>query len=731
MLLVLLAALQGTAAPQADTTIFASSATQALVERAMERHRNADTEVQDYFARIRYRLSFGFGRRRWAEVPNAAVEEQEGRVHWSAPNDLRVEILGRRARSRSEQFDISSVFDQPWFVPRSLGDSVRVFGNDFPERAALHPLAPDGPAWYHYALSDSVTITAPDGTTAHLLAIEVLPRRKGGALVAGRLWLDAVTSDVVRFSFRYVGTDLWFAPDGTTRKDSSEARKANKIINQLLSLNADLEYFLLESKYWMPYRQVISGRVEIPWFGELVIPFQASTTFDDYEVNTGKPVRFTMELPDSVTDPDSIKALVKARRDSLREVGHERRKEGGALKEDELVRDDAGRWPGGRYEIHRAPGDSLKQYADWGDSLQFDENAAAARQQRELASDLEKMTADLPSDLTGRQTSGVDWTQFSEIVRYNKVQGFNPGFAYRVQWPGDPFTSIAGEARFGINDHRLTGALTVTREAPGARWRLRGYREMASGDPFGRYRSLGNSLGAIFVAHDDADYYLAQGGVITRESSIGLGVELNMSARVEVQSSVRTEAFSHINDFLGGSGEFPDNPPIDEGTFAGASVSIDGSRFHGRWRLGADMLAGDGTATGRLFGSLRQPVGRGTRRPVFTLKAGIATSPTLAQQEFRLGGVPTVRGFDYGTRRGQSFWAAQADWPLTKGLIRPVPFIDVGQAGAADELFSTSVLSGAGLGFSIAGGLLRFDFSYPITDGGDGLRFDIRTGFGW
>jgi hemolysin activation/secretion protein len=96
-----------------------------------------------------------------------------------------------------------------------------------------------------------------------------------------------------------------------------------------------------------------------------------------------------------------------------------------------------------------------------------------------------------------------------------------------------------------------------------------------------------------------------------------------------------------------------------------------------------------------------------------------------------LGGVPTVRGFDYGTRRGQSFWAAQADWPLTKGLIRPVPFIDVGQAGAADELFSTSVLSGAGLGFSIAGGLLRFDFSYPITDGGDGLRFDIRTGFGW
>ena len=316
-------------------------------------------------------------------------------------------------------------------------------------------------------------------------------------------------------------------------------------------------------------------------------------------------------------------------------------------------------------------------------------------------------------------------------MRYNRVQGFNPGLTYQFHARHDPFLSATAELRFGLSDERLTGALTVTREAPGARWRLQGFREVTSGDPFSRSRNLGNSLNGIFAAHDDADYYLAQGGSITREASLGVGLELTTTARVEVQSSVRAEAHSHVNDFLGGSGEFPDNPPITDGTFAGLTATLDGSRSSTRWRLGADGLVGAGTGTARIWGRIRQPLWRGTRRPVIAIKAGIATLPTLPQQAFRVGGVPTVRGFDYGTRSGQAFWAAQMDWALTKGLVRPVLFADAGQAGQASDLFSTAVLAGGGLGLSIAGGLLRFDVSYPFTDGGDGVRLDIRTGFGW
>jgi hypothetical protein len=273
----------------------------------------------------------------------------------------------------------------------------------------------------------------------------------------------------------------------------------------------------------------------------------------------------------------------------------------------------------------------------------------------------------------------------------------------------------------------LTGAVTAVREAPGARWTLRGYRELNAADPFVHPTSLGNSLNAIFTAHDDADYHLAMGGKLMREESVGLGLELTTSVKVEEEQSVRGEATSWVNDALGGSGRFRRNPAIREGTFAGAGAMLT-RQGRGRWMLGADLLAGAGTATARVFGSIERPIGPGVRIPTLALRAGVATSPTLPQQAFRLGGPATVRAFDYGTDRGQAFWAAQVDMPLTRGLVRPVLFVDAHQSGDVPDLFTSPVRAGGGAGLSILGGLLRFDLSHPFTSGGHGLRFDVRMG---
>jgi hypothetical protein len=337
------------------------------------------------------------------------------------------------------------------------------------------------------------------------------------------------------------------------------------------------------------------------------------------------------------------------------------------------------------------------------------------------------MTAHLPPSLTGRSTSGFGWRNLSDILRYNRVEGLAPGVAYRVQVPGDPFTTLRGELRFGLSDHRVTGALTAVREAPGARWTLRGYRELDAADPFARPTSLGNSLNAIFTAHDDADYHLAQGGKLVREESVGLGLELTTSVKIEEERSVKREATSWVNDALGGSGRFRPNPAILDGTFIGAGATL-ARQGRGRWMLGADVLAGAGTVTGRVFGSIERPIGPGVRIPTLALRAGIATSPTLPQQAFRLGGPATVRAFDYGTDRGQAFWAAQVDWPLTRGLVRPVVFVDSHQSGEVSNLFSQPIRAGGGAGLSILGGLIRFDLSHPFTSGGHGLRFDVRMG---
>ena len=99
------------------------------------------------------------------------------------------------------------------------------------------------------------------------------------------------SAEVVRFSFRFVGQDLWVGADGDTRADSSDARLANRIISRILTLDADLQYRLEDGKYWMPYRQILSGRVRVPFMGGLVIPFQSETRFEDYSVNSGRAHR--------------------------------------------------------------------------------------------------------------------------------------------------------------------------------------------------------------------------------------------------------------------------------------------------------------------------------------------------------------------------------------------------------------------------------------------------------
>jgi hemolysin activation/secretion protein len=169
---------------------------------------------------------------------------------------------------------------------------------------------------------------------------------------------------------------------------------------------------------------------------------------------------------------------------------------------------------------------------------------------------------------------------------------------------------------------------------------------------------------------------------------------------------------------------FPPNAPVDPGTYGAASVRV---THVGAWRWGltADVLGNADHTTGRLFGDLRVDPGDGLGATL-RLKAGVATSPTLQQSLFRLGGQLTVRGFDYGTRRGQAFWAAQLDLAPVRGRLRPVAFVDAGQSADVSDLFSSTALAGAGVGLSMYGGALRLDLSHPLTpDTGGKLRFDI------
>jgi hypothetical protein len=241
-----------------------------------------------------------------------------------------------------------------------------------------------------------------------------------------------------------------------------------------------------------------------------------------------------------------------------------------------------------------------------------------------------------------------------------------------------------------LSDERLTGRVTLIGNVAGGRLALSGYHDIADLDPFSPGRSVGNTVNGLFAGHDNGDYALANGGMATFQMPVRAGVQLILSGRIEGLTSIPRVARSAINDFLGGTGHFPPNPLVAQGTFAGGSARLHGVGTTG-WNVTADLLGGRGPTTARLYGDVRRGIGRGLGLTL-RLKGGAATSPTLPQSLFRLGGLGTVRGFEYGTLRAPAFWAAQLDITPFGARVRPVIFLDAGQASRLSRLFSGSPL---------------------------------------
>jgi hypothetical protein len=321
-------------------------------------------------------------------------------------------------------------------------------------------------------------------------------------------------------------------------------------------------------------------------------------------------------------------------------------------------------------------------------------------------------------------TPGIAFERISDLLQYNRVQGLSLGLGYQVPIPAPLAASLYTTLRYGLSDERVTGRLTIVRNAPAGRIAFSAYFDIADLDPFSSGRTFGNTFNGLFVAHDNGDYALSRGARVSFERPIRTGMELVLAGHIERLGSVGRVARSAINDFLGGTGIFPPNPPVEEGTFVLGSAQI---RNVGRtrWTGTADIVNGAGQTTGRLFGELLRGVGSALGLTV-RLKAGAATQPAAPQSLFRLGGLNTVRGFEYGTQRAPAFWAGQLDVTPFGGRVRPVIFLDAGQAAPISTLLSSTVLVGGGVGLSLFSGLIRFDLSRPISsDRASKVRLDL------
>ncbi len=711
--LALMLALQGQAGP------FADSATAALIARARERHQQQDAAVHDYQARLRTRLDAALGRGSFARFLPLAVEEEESELSWQAPNDVKVVTLGRRFRTAFRNMDVNSSWTRPWFVPRFLGDSIRLLSSEgFPERAAIHPLSAGADAYYRYEIDDSMELALP-GRTVRAVGVKITPVRADASLIAGELWLDAQTGETVRLSMVFVGKRLWVDSIGPRRADTVRADRDDALVQRILRVSADLEYGLYDERYWLPYRQAVTLDVRLPWFKNLVVPVSFVTTFSNVRVNQGVPIVF-VELP-----PDTAHAKPGRHSDETHWCGAADSLRGPrpAIERGCIT---AGAWAGGRYEMD-APADSvLLRYQGWRDSLRFALSAADETQLHALRDEAASLLEHLPDSLTGRPRFAAAFDRLSDVWRYNRAEGASLGWGY--EWvPGAPYLRVLAKARYAFTDRRAQGSLTLRRQGVDSRLDIGGYREMQDADLLAPGLGLANSVEALAFARDEGAYVFAQGALVRLQRPLGRTADLALEAHYGEESAPLRLARSGLNDLLGGSGMLPPNTPVLAGHYGVARVEVAAGGRPLGWKAGLEGTAGTARrARGWLAATARTPLLWGLDLTASGW-AGAGLGDSLPQRDFRLGGERTLRGYPAGTFRGMSAWTLGVDVALSHGGVSPVVFADVGQVAVRQLRFGGDPAASVGAGLSVLGGVLRLDAARPIAPRAD-WRFSLVVG---
>lgn len=732
----MIAALLVAAALQAPQGPYADSATAALIARARRRHYALDAAVHDYRATVTTKLDAAFARGRFARLLPLGVLEQVSTLAWQVPNDVQLVTLGQRNRTAFRGADMDARWDRPWFIPRFLGDSIHLIDNDFPNRPAVHPLAEGAERFYRYAIEDSLEL-ALQGRTVKAVAVRVTPTRSDGSLVAGQLWLDAQSAEVVRFRFTFVGRDLWSGHDTLrTRRDSADARRGNDLANRILRVSADLEYGLFSRRFWLPYRQSLVLDIELPWFGGVVIPVTFVSTFTDMVVNGGTAIAFTVALPDTgaVVKVEAGKRGVTV--SGGREAAAERRRrqaerERARAHADSTRRREgytsAGRWPGGRYEIRVPPDSVLDHYDGWHDSLTLALSGEDLGRIDDLRRQALALRGQLPADFIGSTPALFSIDRFADLLRYNRAEGLAVGGG--LSWPlGGPYVSLALQARYAFTDKRLQAAAALRRDVIGGRTELSLFREMTDADPLAPGLGPGNSFRALFLALDDGSYLFAQGVEVRRQFAYRNTADVSLGVRFAQERAPDHLAHAALHQLLGGRGDFAPLDPVRPGTFTTVTATVSGGLTPASWKVGAEATSGAGATAGRLWVAASTDVQAPAGLLVtFGGWAGAGTGDSIPQCFFRLGGAKTLRGYEAGTFRGPSAYAASVDVSLRHRGISPVVFADVGQASERGVTFRGEPNLSVGAGLTAFGGLLRVHAARPIGPGAR-WRFDLVFG---
>ncbi len=268
--------------------------------------------------------------------------------------------------------------------------------------------------------------------------------------------------------------------------------------------------------------------------------------------------------------------------------------------------------------------------------------------------------------------------------------------------------------------------MDVRYDAPRMRAELASYSELhVAGSALSeRRRAFGNSLRALFLGRDDADYYRASGVALNFDrrwhrfrSRLAVGFEDHES--VDRNTDVALPGVWQDS-------VFPPNPPADEGIYWRGDAEVilyvgDWTRPTGRAQLTLGIEAGSG---GDSLDYVQPRVGLEAKVDVADLvslalvaRSGWTGGDAPRQRHWRLGGIETLRGFTHGALGGASYWTGRVELAHIRPIWRPVIFADLGWAGDGSDWpgggAAGDVLWSAGGGVSLLNGLFRAELVFP------------------
>lgn len=383
-------------------------------------------------------------------------------LYWDRDGMYDQHVIGQKSQQTTIGFSSYTFTPIAWVQPTLYGSRFRLRNTSASRQggeggaeqgmisdgadtmAIVHPLAPDRSNWYRYSGGDTVVTMHLPERTIPIVLIRVRPR--DDLEVAAVLFDGEIGVDVSRGALVRVRGRFVRAGPGFSWPGTLGTAVAFMEIDQSER----------DGKYWLPYRQRIELQAAFPLFSDSRVVIRYASRIADLEINAAS------------TDTEIL-----SHRDSLR------------IK--------------GRRRLTYASNDSLSRFNDW--------VWRPGELTEEMHSDDFKDVGPDRWRTTGRPRIEMSVPRFTDVLHYNRVEGFFVGQGARFQLrdvvPGLELRATAG---YAFSDLALRGRGSILYSTNRWRYELRAGRSLDLTNDFRNPGDSGTSLLTALHGLDPYDY---------------------------------------------------------------------------------------------------------------------------------------------------------------------------------------------------------------------------------